>query len=136
VFEHEIQEFPFVKKAKIKNFYAESVRNLGLLHITIPAITPPLSFSPCRPRPATGKKASTGPFHQISIDEFTLLVDVASFGFRPKTIEMATIDSGCHLRFAWSAKIFSCNANHFYGLHLKPARNYLNLQRRHFLLVA
>jgi hypothetical protein len=38
-------------------------------------------------------------FHQISIDEFALLVDVANLGFRPMTIGMVAIVSGCHPRF-------------------------------------
>jgi hypothetical protein len=38
-------------------------------------------------------------FHQISIDEFGLLVDVANLGFRPMTIGMIAIVSGCHPRF-------------------------------------
>jgi hypothetical protein len=38
-------------------------------------------------------------FHQISIDEFALLMDVASFDFRPMTIGMVAIVSGCHPRF-------------------------------------
>jgi hypothetical protein len=38
-------------------------------------------------------------FHQISIDEFALLVDVANLGFHPITIGMVAIVSGCHPRF-------------------------------------
>jgi hypothetical protein len=38
-------------------------------------------------------------FHQISIDKFTLLVDVARFGFRPMTTGMDAIVNGCHPRF-------------------------------------
>jgi hypothetical protein len=38
-------------------------------------------------------------FHQISIDEFALLVDVANLGFRPLTIGMVAIVSGCHPLF-------------------------------------
>jgi hypothetical protein len=38
-------------------------------------------------------------FHPISIDEFALLVDVANLGFRPMTIGMVAIVSGCHPRF-------------------------------------
>jgi hypothetical protein len=52
----------------------------------------PPSFAQWRP-------ASPGHFHQISIDEFTLLVDVASFGFRPMIIGMVAIVSGCRPRF-------------------------------------
>jgi hypothetical protein len=37
-------------------------------------------------------------FHQIAIDEFALLVDVGNLGFRPKTIGMVAIVSGCHPR--------------------------------------
>jgi hypothetical protein len=46
-------------------------------------------------------------FHQILIDEFTLLVDVASFEFRPMTMGMVAIVSGCHPQFKGSAKLFS-----------------------------
>jgi hypothetical protein len=59
----------------------------------------PASFPPWGPRPATRKMSAVGQFHQISIDEFTLLRDVASFGFRPKPIGKAAIVSGCHHRF-------------------------------------
>jgi hypothetical protein len=75
-------------------------------------------------------------FHQISNDEFALFVDVARFGFRPMPIGMAAIVSGYHPRFKRSAKLFSGNANHFHGLHLKAARNYLDSKRGHFIRVA
>jgi hypothetical protein len=88
VFEEEIQDFPGFYEEKQK-FYGESAQNcICLLHLTTPR-TP--SFSQCRPAPP-------GQFHQISIDNFTLLVDVASFGFRPMIIETAAIVSGCHPR--------------------------------------
>jgi hypothetical protein len=38
-------------------------------------------------------------FHQISIDEFALLVDVAIFEFRSLTMGMVVLVSGCHPRF-------------------------------------
>jgi hypothetical protein len=37
-------------------------------------------------------------FHQISIDEFALLGDVASFEIRAMTIGKVTIVNGCHPR--------------------------------------
>jgi hypothetical protein len=77
-------------------FYAEFAQSLQLL--PIPIASP--SFSRCRPRPATRKKSPAGQFHQISIDDFALLGDVASFGFRLMRIGMVTIVSGCPLRFA------------------------------------
>jgi hypothetical protein len=40
------------------------------------------------------------PFHQISVDEFKLLVDVASFEFRLLRIGKFALVSGCHPRFA------------------------------------
>jgi hypothetical protein len=76
--------------------YAESAQSLWILPITI--ATP--SFSPCRPRPAAPKKHPAGQFHQILIDEFMLLVDVGSFGFRLLRIGKAAIVSGCQRRFA------------------------------------
>jgi hypothetical protein len=91
--------------------------------------SPTPSFSRCRPAPAEQ-------FHQISIDEFTLSVDVARFGFRAMTIGMAGIVSGCRPRFKWSAKPFSRNANLFHGLYLKPGRDYLDSKSRHFVGVA
>jgi hypothetical protein len=42
---------------------------------------------------------AAGQFHQISIDEFTLLGDVANLAFLPRTIGMATIVSGSHPQF-------------------------------------
>jgi hypothetical protein len=42
--------------------------------------------------------SAAGQFHQISIDEFTLLVDVARFGFGPKTIGLVALVGGCHAR--------------------------------------
>jgi hypothetical protein len=55
-------------------------------------------FGSCRPYHATSKGSAGEQFHHISIDEFTLLGDVVSFGFRPMTIEMAAIVSGCQPR--------------------------------------
>jgi hypothetical protein len=76
-------------------FYGKFAQSLRLLPITIASP----SLSRCRPRPATRKKPPARQFHQISIDEFGLLVDVANFEFRPKRIGMVAIVSGCHPRF-------------------------------------
>jgi hypothetical protein len=132
VFEQEILDCPGCREQNQK-FYRESPQKLRLVHFTTPR-TP--SFSRCRPRPATRKISTAWQFHQISIDEFTLLADVASFKFRLMTIGMAAIVSGCHPRFKWSATTFSRNANHFHGLYLNPARDYLNSKRVRFFEVA
>jgi hypothetical protein len=46
------------------------------------------------------EKSPAGQFHQISIDEFTLFVDVVFFGFRRPTIGGVAYGSGCRPRFA------------------------------------
>jgi hypothetical protein len=95
VFEFEIQDFPFAKQSKNQIFYAEFAQSLRLLSITIASP----SFSRCPPRSATRKMPPARKFHQISIDDFALLGDVARFGFRPMRIGMAAIVDGCHPRF-------------------------------------
>jgi hypothetical protein len=76
-------------------FYGEFAQSLRLLPITIAS----RSASRCRPRPATRKMFPAEQFHQISIDDFALLGDVASLEIRPMTIGKVAIVSGCHPRF-------------------------------------
>jgi hypothetical protein len=63
-----------------------------------------------------------GEFRKMSIDDFTLLGDVANFEFRPMIIGKAAIVSGCLRRFKGSMQISSWNANHFHRPHLRQAR--------------
>jgi hypothetical protein len=95
LFAPEIQDFPFARQSENQILYGKSAQSLRLLPITIASPR----FSRCRPRAARPKMFPAKQFHQISNDEFALLVDVANLGFRLITIGMVAIISGCHPRF-------------------------------------
>jgi hypothetical protein len=94
VIEQESEDFPCFCEVKNEMFSGEFAQGLCVLPITIASP----SFSRCRPRRATPKMSPPEQFHQISIDEFTLLGDVARFGLRPMTIGKVAIVIGCHPR--------------------------------------